>query len=122
MYEIGVFFLGMAITIGLALAIVLFLKNSLYSVLSDLCGPARARFWTVFSIIVLLIVPFALALSMHPAAVGWHASFFEITSQIGSSLIGFGVSVVVLGWILTRAIRIQSTMRTGAASERGDRA
>ena len=98
---------------ALALAAVLFLKNPLYSVLSDLCGSARARFWTVFSLIVLLIVPLALALFMHPVQTGWHASFFEICSQIGSSLIGFGVSVVTLGWMLTRAIRVQTKIGAG---------
>jgi len=56
-----VFLVGLAATMGVVLVALLYLRNPLQILLTDLCGtPDRARFWTAFSTITLFLVPLAL--------------------------------------------------------------
>jgi len=114
MRTIGVFSIGLGISVAVTVAALLYLRNPLYATLVDLCdSSARARFWTALCNVVLCLVPIALSLGAHPSEMAWPVAFFEICGQIESALIGFSISVAILGWLLTRAIRVQTELRTG---------
>ena len=87
------------------LVALLYLRNPLRIVLTDLCGtPDRARFWTAFSNVTLFLVPLALALDHQPDANAKQAAIFTISGQMESATIGFVVSIVVMGFILSTFI------------------
>jgi hypothetical protein len=105
MNAIIVFLLGLAATMGVVLVALLYLRNPLQVILTDLCGTTdRARFWTAFSNITLFLVPFVLALNHEPDADRGQAPVFVISGQVECAMIGFVISVVVLGFILSRFI------------------
>lgn len=97
------FFTGLLLTAGFMTALLFWLRNPLLIALAELCeSKERARFWTRFSLLVLFLVPFALALGEHPVQNAWPAAMYEVNSQIESAIIGFSVSLAILGWMLTR--------------------
>ena len=56
------FLAGLTATMGVVFVALLYLRNPLQDVLTDLCGTAdRARSWTAFSNVTLFLVPFVLA-------------------------------------------------------------
>jgi len=96
---------GLAVTIGVVLLALLYLRSPLQVILTDLCGTVeRARFWTAFSNITLFLVPFALALDHQPTTGGTKTLVFEISDQIESAVIGLIISVMILGMVLSRFI------------------
>ncbi len=107
-----VFLAGLAATMGVVLVALLYLRNPLQILLTDLCGtPDRARFWTAFSNITLFLVPLALALDHQPDANVKQAAIFIISGQMESATIGLVVSVVVMGFILSTYISRINSMR-----------
>jgi len=97
-----VFLAGLATTMGVVFVALLYLRNPLQKILTDLCGTAeRAHFWTVFSNITLFLVPFVLALNHDSETGAPQASVFAISSQIEYAIAGFVVAVVVLGFVLS---------------------
>jgi len=92
-------------TLGIVAIALRYLKPPLQNILTDLCGtPDRARFWAAFSNVALFLVPFVIALGNQPKAVNWQSSVFEISSQVECAIIGFVLSVLFLGLILSRYI------------------
>jgi hypothetical protein len=120
MSTITTFFAGLIITMAIVLAALWYLKNSLFQVLSALCGAAeRARFWTAFSNVTLFLVPVVLALGEHPAAHDWPGAVFEISTQIEWGIVGFVFSVLVLGVVLsTNIARFEELRRVKASNTR----
>jgi hypothetical protein len=105
MNAVTVFLIGLAATMTVVLVALLYLRNPLRIVLTDLCGtPDRARFWTAFSNVTLFLVPLVLALDHQPDANAKQAAIFAISGQMESATIGFVVSVVVMGFILSTFI------------------
>ena len=105
MNPVWTFLVGLFSTMGAVLVALLYLRNPLQIILTDLCGTeGRARFWTTFSNITLFFVPLALALDHQPDVYLKRAAIFEISGQIESATIGFVVSVVVMGVILSTYI------------------
>ena len=77
------------------------MKPHLEKILTDLCGtPERARFWSVFSSVTLMLVPLIFALHYQPEDAGTKPTVFMIGSQLEWGLIGLAVSVVVLGYVV----------------------
>jgi hypothetical protein len=112
MNAVVVFLVGLSATIGVVFVALLYLRNPLQIILTDLCGTTdRARFWTAFSNITLFLVPLAIALGHQPDAYVKQAAIFEISGQIESATIGFVVSIVVMGVILSTHISRVSPMR-----------
>jgi hypothetical protein len=100
-----VFLVGLAVTMGVVLVALLYLRNPLQTILADLCGSTdRARFWTAFSNVTLFLVPLALALDHQPDPAANQAAIFAISGQMESATIGFVASVVVMGFILSMYI------------------
>jgi hypothetical protein len=105
MNPVWTFLVGLFATMGAVLVALLYLRNPLQIILTDLCGTeGRARFWTTFSNITLFFVPLALALDHQPDVSVKRPAIFEISGQIESATIGFVVSVVVMGLILSNYI------------------
>jgi hypothetical protein len=104
------FFIGTAISQTIASLVVVYLRQPLESVLSDLCGTAeRARFWTSFSSVSLLLLPLIFALDSHPKSGSAGAAVFEISGQVKSALIGQGIALMALGIVLGRFISRRQT-------------
>jgi hypothetical protein len=102
---VGPFLVGIAVTAGLALAVVWYLKPYLRDVLIDLCGtPARASFWTAFSTVTVALTPIMFALHYRPSSSPGSYAVFEIGSQLEGALAGLLLSVLVLGAVLSRFI------------------
>ncbi len=105
MNDVAVFFIGIGMTLAVSFLVIRYLKPHLHRVLVDLCGTKeRADFWTVFSIVMLMLIPFIAAMSYRPR-IGQDASvFFELSNQIRWGLIGLAGSVIILGLTLSRFI------------------
>ena len=102
MSAIVLFFGQLVATMSVVFVALWYLRNPLYALLADLCGTAeRARFWAAFSDVTLFLVPFAIALGAGRVTNDWPGAVFETGGQIESAIIGFVVSVVALGLILS---------------------
>jgi hypothetical protein len=112
------FVTGLAVTMGIVLLALVYLRGPLQAILTDLCGTVeRARFWTAFSNVTLFLVPFALALGHQHAAEGSQSPVFAISDQVESAIIGLIISVVILGivlsWHISRTRFVQTSTETG---------
>jgi hypothetical protein len=110
MSSVVVFLIGVVVTAGLAIGVVLYLKPSLHDVLVDLCGtPTRAGFWTAFSTVTVALTPIMFALHYRPdMGAGAHA-VFEIGKQLELALAGLLLSVILLALVLARFIPANQT-------------
>jgi hypothetical protein len=96
---------GLLITLAASGAVVIYLRSPLEKILSELCGtPERAKFWTAFSNVTLILVPVIFAMQYQPAASVNPIIGFELADQVKWGLIGLVLSAVVLAWVLGRFI------------------
>jgi hypothetical protein len=101
-----VFVAGLAITLVSAFLVVLYLHSRLDPILVDLCGTLeRARFWTSFSNVTLILVPMIRALGYRPGECLLPASVMQLADQLEQALIGLVGTVLALGFVLTIFIR-----------------
>lgn len=99
-------FLALSIEVGLTiLASVLitgYLRPYLKRVLVDLCRTEdRARFWEVFSNILLIGLPAIIALGFRPEAVTLEEAVFEIIGRLSGNLAGYLFALVGIGIIVS---------------------
>jgi hypothetical protein len=95
---------GLAITLVIALAVVLYLKSPLQKILAELCGSAeRAAFWGSFSNVTLTVVPVIFAMQCRPEGRSVLVAF-ELADQLKWGLIGVVFSITLLAWVLSRFI------------------
>ena len=95
------YLLEVAITLAACLLIVGYLRPHLRRVLLDLCGTEeRARFWTVFSNLLLVGMPMIIALAYQPGAKNAEELFFEITRKLSGNLGGFLFALVCSGMMI----------------------
>jgi len=95
------YLLEVAITLAACLLIVGYLRPPLRRILLDLCGTEeRARFWTVFSNLLLIGVTMIIALAYQPEAKNAEELFFEITGKLSGNLGGFLFALVCTGMII----------------------
>ena len=100
-----IFLCGLTLVVGFSLAALRHLQAPLLRILVDLCGTEdRARFWLAFSNVTLLAVPAIFALHRPPATGTPAKAVFDIGDQLQSGLIGFVMSVVILGFVLSHFI------------------
>jgi hypothetical protein len=103
MNDITIFLTGIGLTLVSALLVVAYLKPHLQRILVDLCGTEeRARFWTVFSNVTLILIPMIAAMSCRPN--NDVSPFFQLSTQLQWGLIGLIGSVVVMGLLISRFI------------------
>jgi hypothetical protein len=121
MMDATLFLIGTAVSLGIASVVVVYLRPPLQAVLTDLCGTAeRARFWTAFSSVALLLLPLIFALDARPEAGGGAAAAFGIGGQVKSALIGLGLTLLTLGIVVGSFIpRRQAAESAVAARPQG---
>ena len=96
---------GLAATLAVSIAIVLYLRRPLGHLLTELCGNQhRAEFWTSFSAVTVGLVPVIFALGYRPAMNSCTSPLLEVAEQLEWGLIGMVISVLVLGWVVSRFI------------------
>jgi hypothetical protein len=100
-----VFASGLGATFAVSIAIVLYLRRPLENLLTELCGNQhRAEFWTAFSAITVGMVPVIFALGYQPTNDANTSALLEVAQQLKWGLIGIVMSVLVLGWVVSRFI------------------
>jgi hypothetical protein len=97
------FVTGLTLTLLVSLAVVGYMNAPLRRLLQELCGnPQRSDFWAAFSNVTVALVPVIFA--MHYEATAGVPSLIEIAEQLKWGLIGLMVSILMLGWIISRFI------------------
>lgn len=95
------FLLGIAIALAFSLAVVVYLRRRLRTILIDLCGTEdRAGFWTAFSNVTLVLVPLICALFERPES-GRVLDLFAVASQIQWALIGLVAALALVGLVIS---------------------
>jgi MFS family permease len=98
MSTILIFLTQIVLTAIACLLIAGYIRPFLKRVLVDLCGTEeRAQFWTVFSNIMLVVLPVIFGLGFYPLETGAEALFFELAGQIRWNLLGLVMSLVAIG-------------------------
>jgi hypothetical protein len=95
MSNVIIYFLGVGITLTVALLVVIYLNKRYYRILVDLTKKEeRAKFWLNFSNVLLLLVPLVFSMTIYPD------SLFGVTSQFKWGIVGLVLSLLVLGGIM----------------------
>jgi hypothetical protein len=96
---VSIYLAGVGITLIVSILIMALLRSHLERILVDLCGTTeRARFWTVFSGIMVVIAPVIFAMSYEPQQ--GHSTIIEIGNQLKFGLVGLVITLVVLGVVI----------------------
>lgn len=99
------FVAGVALTMVGSVTVVMYLRRPLQKLLTDLCGnQERAGFWTAFSAVTVGAVPVIFALASGPATEVTTPLFMQVAEQLKWGLIGMVLSVLTLGWLVSRFI------------------
>jgi hypothetical protein len=105
MSTVAMFLSGLGVTLLLSLSVVAYMQIHLKQILIDLCGtPERAKFWTAFSNVTLVLVPLIFALNYRPASGSPEDLVFEVGTQLERALIGLVASVIAMGVVLSAFI------------------
>src|SRR5947209_6508015 len=104
MSESLMFMAGVGSTLVIVAIVIAALRGPLEHVLSDLCGNAsRARFWGIFSAVALAVVPVTFALNCDGLN-KFTPALLQIAAQVKWGLIGLMITVLIMGWVLSRWI------------------
>jgi hypothetical protein len=110
-----VFLFDVVLTAILSIGLVAYVKAPLRALLIELCGTReRASFWMAFSNVSLVIAPLIFALDYKPEFRPETTVIFEMATQLKYSLIGFVITLSVLGFVLLRFIPRDRTVRQDA--------
>ena len=96
------FLLGSAITMGIVMFVIWYLRNPLEAILTELCGKTdRTRFWSAFSHVTLFLIPLIAVLNQGPELPFRQPGVFAICERIKAGMTGLIVSVLTLGVVLS---------------------
>jgi hypothetical protein len=96
------FIVEVALTLVISVLLVGYLRSFLRNILTDLCGTTdRAQFWTAFSNILLIGMPFIFALNYTPEAQNTESLFFEVTRKLSGNLGGFIGALIGVGLMVS---------------------
>jgi hypothetical protein len=117
MTETILFSAGTALTVVVSWIVVLYLRERLHVILTDLCGlETRARFWTAFTTINLTLVPLIFALAYRPEPEDRGGLIYPMAAQLHDAIVGLFVTLLVVGVVLSLFIRTQPSAAPGPAS------
>ncbi len=98
MNQILLYLIQLLATLIISAALAATIRPHLRRVLVDLCGTdERAQFWTVFSNILLIALPVIFGMGFTPEAGDFESGFFAITNQLRWNLLGFILSLIMIG-------------------------
>ena len=102
MNGIWIYLLQLIVTAGMCLAVVTYFRSHLRRILVDLCGTTdRARFWEVFSCILLVGMPLIFGMGYTPQDGETARLFFDAASQVRVNLFGFLVALAGIGFVVS---------------------
>ncbi len=98
MNPITSYLISLAVTLTISVFVTLLLRSSLRRVLVDLCGTQdRAHFWTMFSMIMLIVMPVVIGMGYTPEAAQGNDLFFEMARQLRGNFFGYLFALTVIG-------------------------
>jgi hypothetical protein len=96
---------GALVTFLVALGVVGDPSGPLRTQLLELCGNGdRVAFWAAFANVTVALTPTIFAMSAEPGYGPQPAPMFAIAKQMKWGFVGLVLSILVLGWILSRFI------------------
>jgi hypothetical protein len=102
MDPILVYLLNLILTLLAASLLTLLVKAALGNVLRDLCGTdERARFWTLFAMILLIAAPAVIGLGFSPLETGGRAQFFELMGRLRGNLLTWLFMLMAVGGVIS---------------------
>ena len=105
MTETGTFLAGVGMTLVAALLVVLYLRRPLDRLLIELCGTEeRARFWSAFTSVSLVLVPLVFALDYRPDDFEKIPAVIGIATQVKWALGGLVATATLVAFTLSRFI------------------
>jgi len=111
-----IFVFDVALTAIFLVAVVVYIKRPLQTLLVELCGTAeRANFWLVFSNVALVVVPLIFALDYKPEFGPERIPIFEMAAQLKYSLVGLVTTLGSLAFVLSRFIPREKPVPAGRA-------
>lgn len=94
---------GLILTAAVALTVVRYLHGPLKKQLQELCGNAeRAEFWAAFSKVTVVLTPVVFSMLVEPSLEPGVPPLLAVINRLKWGLIGLVISVLMLGWILSR--------------------
>lgn len=102
MNMIQIYLLQMALTGGISLALVAYLRPALQRILVDLCGTQeRAHFWVALSSVYLVGLPLIFGLGYNPLNSETAMLFFDAARQMRLNLLGFLLALIGIGVVVS---------------------
>ena len=112
------FLIGLGTTILFSIAVILYLRKRLETILIDLCGThERAKFWLSFSTVFLVLTPFIFAMTYQTQTGENTPLFFEFVNQLRCGLSGIAGSLVLMGFMVTIFIILRPIARDNSTSD-----
>lgn len=101
----AVFVCGLASTLLVSMAVVVYVRPPLQKILIQLCGNGeRAAFWAAFSSVAASIIPVIFAIQAHPDAGSQAPAIFQLADELKWGLAGLVLTLTVMAWVIGRFI------------------
>lgn len=98
-----IYALDLSATLIVSVVVVTYINPPLRRLLAEVCGDGqRSEFWAVFANVLLVLTPIIFAMTVDPS-LGF-GSLGEVVQQIKWGLSGLVISVLVMGWSISRFI------------------
>jgi MFS family permease len=102
MTSIAMYLTQLILTLAACFLLTAYLRPALRQVLTDLCKTEpRAQFWTVFSNILLIILPVVFGMGYQPVAGQGLAIFFDVAGQLRWNLLGYIAALITIGVVVS---------------------
>ena len=105
MNAVWIMLAGVGLTVAISLMVIVYLRQHLHRMLSELCGSeTRAAFWAAFTNVTLALVPLVVSLALEPRSSTDEGFWLAIIAGVDRGLIGLAVAVVTIGMVMQRSI------------------
>jgi len=105
MTETTQYLAGLSFTFAMSVAVVIYLRPHLRTILGELCGTReRAAFWVAFSNVALCLSPLLFAIYYAPDRFEPGPAVRQLGAQVGAAVAGLLAAVVILGIVIAKSI------------------
>ncbi len=117
MDQLSLFIIEVAISCIISFSLIYLIKPLLREILIESCGTTtRADFWVMFSLLMLVIAPLLLVIYFAPTQAGDAVnSILEIQDSLFRSLLGSGITLLVIAYVIWQAIKVDMQAATTMA-------